>query len=57
MYLTVKDVKEILDGMSNDALVMTDKEFEGHAAHKLTAYESPSGDKKDWDFVILTREK
>lgn len=56
MYLTVKDVKEILDGMSDDALV-TDKEFEGHAAHKLTAYESPSGDKKDWDFVILTREK
>lgn len=57
MYLTVKDVKEILDGMRDDALVMTDKEFEGHAAHRLTAYENPSGDKKDWDFVVLTWEK
>lgn len=57
MCLTVKEVKEILNGMRDDALVMTDKEFEGHAAHKLTAYEYPSGDKKNWDFVILTWKK
>lgn len=31
--------------------------FEGDAAHELTAYEYPSGDKKDWNFVILTWEK
>lgn len=57
MCLTVKEVKEILDGMRDDALVMTDKEFCGDAAHKITAYEYPSGDKKNWDFVILTWEK
>lgn len=57
MCLTVKEVKEILDGMRDDALVLADKELDGDAAHKLTAYEYPSGDKKDWDFVILTWEK
>ena len=57
MCLTVKEVKEILDGMRDDALVLVDKELEGDAAHELTAYEYPSGDKKDWNFVILTWEK
>ena len=45
------------DGMRDDALVLADKELEGDAAHELTAYEYPSGDKKDWNFVILTWEK
>ena len=57
MCLTVKEVKEILDGMRDDALVLADKELQGDAAHELTAYEYPSGDKKDWNFVILTWEK
>lgn len=57
MCLTVKEVKEILDGMRDDALVLADKELDGDAAHKLTSYEYPSGDKKDWNFVILTWEK
>ncbi len=57
MCLTVKEVKEILDGMRDDALVLADKELEGDAAHELTAYEYPSGDKKDWNFVILTWKK
>ena len=56
MCLTVKEVKEILNGMRDDALVMADKELNGGAAHKLTVYEYPSGDKKDWDFVVLTWE-
>lgn len=43
--------------MRDDALVLADKELEGDAAHELTAYEYPSGDKKDWNFVILTWEK
>lgn len=57
MCLTVKEVKEILNGMRDDALVMADKELNGGAAHKLTVYEYPSGDKKDWDFVVLTWEE
>ena len=54
MCLTVKEVKEILD---DDAVVLADIELDGDAAHKLTSYEYPSGDKKDWNFVILTWEK
>ena len=43
--------------MRDDALDLADKELEGDAAHELTAYEYPSGDKQDWNFVILTWEK
>ena len=56
MQMTVKELKEALNGMDDNAKVFAGIEEDG-SMHKVTSYEYPSGDKKDWKFINLAYER
>ena len=55
MQMTVKELKEILDGMRDDAKIFCGLEEDGNM-YKVTSYEYPSGDKCTWEFINLAHE-
>ena len=55
MQMTVKELKEILDGMRDDAKIFCGLEEDGNM-YKVTSYEYPSGDKSTWEFINLAHE-
>ena len=50
-----KELKEILDGMRDDAKIFCGLEEDGNM-YKVTSYEYPSGDKSTWEFINLAHE-
>lgn len=55
MQMTVKELKEILDGMRDDAKIFCGLSEDG-SMHKVTSYEYPSGDKSTWYFINLAHD-
>ena len=55
MQMTVKELKEIIDGMKDDAKIFCGLS-EDSGMHKVTSYEYPSGDKSTWDFINLAHD-
>lgn len=56
MQITVKELKEVLKGMNDDALIFSGLEEDG-GMHKITSYEYPTGDKCAWGFINLAYER
>lgn len=56
MQITVKELKEVLNGMNDDAKIFASSEEDGNM-RKITSYECPFGDKKDWEFINLAYEE
>ena len=55
MQMTVKELKEILDSMRDDAKIFCGLE-EDVNMYKVTSYEYPAGDKSTWEFINLAHE-
>lgn len=53
--MTVKELKEVLDGMNGDAKIFCGLSEDG-GIHKVTSYEYPNGDKSTWDFINLAHD-
>ena len=50
--MTVKELKEILDGMKDDAKIFCGLSEDG-GMHRVTSCEYPVGEKDTWDFINL----
>lgn len=50
--MTVRELREVLDGMKDDAKIFCGLSEDG-SMYKVTSYEYPSGDKSKWEFVNL----
>lgn len=53
--MKVKELKEILNGVNDDAEVFTGKETD-YNMFNIVAYEYPDGDKSEWDFINLVHD-
>ena len=53
--MKVKELKEILIGLNDEAEILTGKE-EDCNAFSVVAYEYPDGDKSKWDFINLVHD-
>jgi hypothetical protein len=53
--MKARELKEILNGLNDEADVLTGKE-ESCNMYDVVAYEYPDGDKSEWSFINLVHD-